>query len=378
MGRHLRVLAFIGTRPEVIKMAPVIAALRARRGLAKVRICSTGQHREMLDPLLRFFGLRPHVHLGLMRPQQSLATLSARALLAIERVIAAESPDVVLLQGDTTTAMAAGLAAFLAGVKVGHIEAGLRTYDRFAPFPEEVNRRVVSAVADFHFAPTKGAQEALAREGITPTSIFVTGNTVIDSLLETRRAVRNRQPRLPAGLSSIVGGKRTVLVTGHRRENFGPGLEAICRALVRIVDAEPDVEVVYPVHLNPNVRVPVARLLGARPRIHLIEPLSYPGFVWLLDRSFLVLTDSGGVQEEAPSMAKPVLVMRDATERPEGVAAGAVKLVGADESRIVDGVLRLLRDHRAYKGMAKVRHPYGDGHAGRRIAQVLIRECRTK
>jgi UDP-N-acetylglucosamine 2-epimerase (non-hydrolysing) len=378
MGRPLRVLAFIGTRPEVIKMAPVIGALRARRGEAKVRICSTGQHREMLDPLLHFFGLRPHVHLGLMRPQQSLATLSARALLAIERVLAAESPDVVLIQGDTTTAMAAGLATFLSGVKVGHIEAGLRTYDRFAPFPEEINRRVVSSVADFHFAPTTGARRALVREGIAASSVYVTGNTVIDSLLETRRAVRRNRPRLPSGLSSLVTRKRTILVTGHRRENFGDGLEAICRALVRIVDAEPDVEIVYPVHLNPNVRAPVMRLLGSQPRIHLIEPLPYPGFVWLLDRSFLVLTDSGGVQEEAPSLAKPVLVMRDTTERPEGVAVGAVKLVGADEPRIVKGVLQLLRDRPTYEAMARIRHPYGDGRAGKRIARILLRECGTQ
>jgi UDP-N-acetylglucosamine 2-epimerase (non-hydrolysing) len=372
MGRRLRVLAVIGTRPEVIKMAPVITALRAHKRDALVRICSTGQHREMLDPLLRVFGLRPHVYLGLMRPEQSLATLSARALLAMERVIAAERPDVVIIQGDTTTAMAAGLATFLARVKIGHIEAGLRTYDRFAPFPEEVNRRVVSAVADFHFAPTVGAREALVREGIDPSTIFVTGNTIIDSLLETRRAVRRRRPQLPTCLASIVHGKRVILVTGHRRENFGDGFEAICAALIRIADAEPDVEIVYPVHMNPSVRAPVMRLLGSHPRIHLIEPLSYPGFVWLLDRAFLVLTDSGGVQEEAPSLGKPVLVMRDTTERPEGVAAGGVKLVGADEERILRGALRLLRNRTAYEAMAQIRHPYGDGRAGKRIARVLI------
>jgi UDP-N-acetylglucosamine 2-epimerase (non-hydrolysing) len=294
----------------------------------------------------------------------------------MERVIAEERPDVVIIQGDTTTAMAEGLATFLTPVTVAHIEAGLRTYDRFAPFPEEANRRIVSAVTDFHFAPTVGARQALVREGIVPATIVVTGNTVIDSLLQTRAAVRRRPPPLPTGLVSTVAGKRVVLVTGHRRENFGDGFEAICAALVRIADAEPGVEIVYPVHMNPSVRTPVMRLLGSHPRIHLVEPLSYPGFVWLLDRAFLVLTDSGGVQEEAPSFGKPVLVMRDTTERPEGVAAGGVKLVGANEGRIVRAALRLIRDRTAYRAMAKVRHPYGDGRAGQRIARVLIKKCK--
>ena len=355
----VRLLVVFGTRPEAIKLAPVIAELRRDPASFDVRVCVTGQHREMLDQVLALFGIAPDFDLALMQHDQSLTDVAAGVLVEVRRVIDECSPRVVIGQGDTTTAMAAGLAAFYAGVDVAHVEAGLRSGDLSAPWPEEANRRLLSVVTRFHFAPTEDAREHLVREGAR--EVFVTGNTVIDALL--------RAPEVE--LPFLSPGKRLVLVTGHRRENLGDGIESICGALLDLVRAFEDIEIVYPVHLNPNVREPVHALLGDEPRIHLLEPADYATFVTLMKRATLILSDSGGVQEEAPSLGKAVLVMRDTTERPEAVRAGNVRLVGASREQIVAEAAALLRDAEKLAAMAQVRHPYGDGHAAERIAQAL-------
>lgn len=354
-----RILFVFGTRPEAIKLAPVIAELRRDPASFDVRVCVTGQHREMLDQVLALFGITPDFDLALMQPDQSLTDVAAGVLIEVRRVIGELAPRVVVVQGDTTSAMAAGLAAFYAGVDVAHVEAGLRSGDLSAPWPEEANRRLLSVVTRFHFAPTEEAREHLLREGAR--EVFVTGNTVIDALL------RVRDVELPM----LTPGRRLVLVTGHRRENFGAGLESICHALADLVREFDDVEVVYPVHLNPNVRQPVHAILGGMDRVQLIEPVDYPTFVALMKRSTLILSDSGGVQEEAPSLGKAVLVMRDTTERPEAVRAGNVRLVGTSRERIAAEAGALLRDPDRLAEMARVRHPFGDGHAAERIADVL-------
>jgi len=368
----MKVLVAFGTRPEAIKLAPVIHRLAAAPDRFRTVVCVTAQHREMLDQVLAFFAIRPDRDLGLMRPDQTLPELTAAALPAMSAVLAAERPDLVVVQGDTTTTMATALAAFYARIPLAHVEAGLRTGDRFAPFPEEVNRRITSLVADLHFAPTARARDALLAEGVAPDRVHVTGNTVVDALLAARTRVRP-----PGGaLAPLASDPRPlVLVTAHRRESFGAGLRAVCRAVRDLVERNPDLVVVLPVHLNPRVRAAVEEVLRASPacgtRLLLTEPVGYPDLVWLLDRCRLVLTDSGGIQEEAPTFRKPVLVMRDVTERPEGVAAGVARVVGTDRARIVAETERLLRDPAAYAAMAAAENPYGDGRAAERIVGVL-------
>jgi UDP-N-acetylglucosamine 2-epimerase (non-hydrolysing) len=364
-------LVVIGTRPEAIKLAPVVMELEKRPDHFVSMVCTTAQHREMLDDALEAFGIQAQYDLDIMAPGQTLAQVTARAVEGLDHVIGMERPDVILVQGDTTTAFCGALAGYYHQIRVGHVEAGLRTDNKFAPYPEEINRRLVGQLADYHFAPTEQARHALLREGVANAAIFVTGNTVIDALLWIREKVRRVRPDMPAGLAEALDGRQVVLVTGHRRESFGEGFENICEAIRQIADTFQDVIFVYPVHLNPNVREPVNRILGGHDRIRLIEPLSYAPFVWLMDRATIVLTDSGGVQEEAPSLGKPVLVMRETTERPEGIAAGNARLVGVQRERIVHELIQLLRDPEQRAAMAHVRNPYGDGHAAERIVQVL-------
>jgi UDP-N-acetylglucosamine 2-epimerase (non-hydrolysing) len=357
----LRVLAVYGTRPEAIKMAPVLAALARRPERFAVRVCTTGQHREMLDQVQDLLGLRPDLDLRLMRPDQTLNGLSAAALAAMDEVLAAEAPDWLLVQGDTTTAMAAALAAFHRRVRVGHVEAGLRTGDLGRPFPEEANRRIVDLLADALFAPTGRARGALLAEGCAPARVHVVGNTVIDAL-ET----------ISGGLSALPEPGRTeVLVTVHRRESFGAPLAEIFSALRRLAESFPDVDWIYPVHRNPNVQGPAREILGGLPNLHLHDPFDYRELVRRLMRCRFALTDSGGIQEEAPTFGKPVLVLRETTERPEGVEAGVARLVGADRETIFAEASRLLTSETAYLAMARAGNPYGDGRAGERIAAIL-------
>ena len=365
----LKVLSVFGTRPEAIKLAPVIRRLRATSGI-DAPICVTAQHRHMLDQVLHLFDLVPEHDLGLMQENQTLAGLTAAAVEGLDPVLQMESPDWVLVQGDTTTVMAASLVAFYHRIPVGHVEAGLRTDDKYQPFPEEINRRVTSVVADLHFAPTAHARDNLLREGVPDSRIRVTGNSVIDAL-QLAAAMPFDWAR--SSLAGLPEAARLVLVTAHRRENFGAPLERICGALRALAARfSPEVHFVYPVHLNPNVDEPVRAMLGQTPGITLLPPLDYLPMVNLLKRSDLVLTDSGGVQEEAPGLGKPVLVMREVTERPEGVAAGTVRLVGTDQAAIEREVARLLTDNEAYSAMAHAANPYGDGHAAERIVEALL------
>jgi UDP-N-acetylglucosamine 2-epimerase (non-hydrolysing) len=358
-----RILFVFGTRPEAIKLAPVIACLREH-----ARIAVTAQHRGMLDQVLDAFSIRPHYDLDVMRPGQSLFESTSRIVAALEPVLDAENPDFVVVQGDTTTALCGALAGFYKNVPVAHVEAGLRTGDPRQPFPEEMNRVLVSRLASLHFAPTDASAQNLIREGIDASKVFVTGNTAIDSVLYVRDAIETGafKPKLPA----LIPDKKLVLVTAHRRESFGAGFESICRALTRLA-ARPDVEVIYPVHPNPNVQNPVKRNLAAS-NARLIEPLGYIEFVALMARAYVILTDSGGIQEEAPSLGKPVLVMREKTERPEAVEAGTSLLVGTDEDRIVHETEILLDDAVEYHRRSRVHNPYGDGHASERIRDILL------
>jgi UDP-N-acetylglucosamine 2-epimerase (non-hydrolysing) len=368
-----KILVIFGTRPEAIKLFPVVRALAARPGLL-VRTCVTAQHRGLLDQVLAIADLAPDIDLDLMQPDQSLDQLTARLLTGLGEVMDREKPDRVIVQGDTATAMVGALTAYYRKVPVGHVEAGLRSGDIFHPWPEEVNRRIVAPIADQHFAPTETAANALRRENIDPATIHVTGNTVIDALIATRERIA-AEPGLAAGLDSIAerfAGKRIVLVTPHRRENFGGGMQAIARAIRRIA-ARPDVAVLFPVHPNPNVVSVMDAALGGAPNIARIDPLDYPHFIRALGMAELVLTDSGGVQEEAPALGKPVLVMRETTERPEGVEAGTARLVGTGEDTIVREVERLLDDAGAYGAMARAHNPFGDGHAAERIANIVAR-----
>ena len=367
----LKVLVALGTRPEAIKLAPVVLALNRRREFQCV-LCVTSQHREMLEPMLKFFGLSPAHDLDVMRPDQKLGELTGRVLAGMDRVLEAERPDWVVVQGDTTTAMAAGLAAYYRQIRLAHVEAGLRTNDKYSPFPEEINRRLVGALADLHFAPTFAAARNLRREGVPLRSIVQTGNTVTDALLWAAGKIRKHPPPMPAGIPPSAKGRKLVLVTGHRRENFGGGLEQICLALKAAADACPELDFVYPVHLNPNVKVPVNRLLGGHPRIFLVPPVDYPVMVALLKRAWLAVTDSGGIQEEAPTFGVPVLVTRDTTERPEGIRAGNARLVGTDGAAILRWIRKLAVDPAAYARMARARNPYGDGDAARRIVEALL------
>jgi UDP-N-acetylglucosamine 2-epimerase (non-hydrolysing) len=357
----------MGTRPEAIKLAPVVTALRGR---AEVHVLATAQHRSLLDQVLRSFAIRPDSDLNLMRPDQSLDGLTARAVVGVGSVLDRVNPAIVVVQGDTTTAFVAALAAFYRRIPVAHVEAGLRTDDRYAPFPEEMNRRLVTSLAELHFAPTRVARSNLLAEGVPSNRIAVTGNTVVDAL---RSLVGSGGLSEPAVLRRVPSAARLVLVTAHRRESQGAGLAGICAGIRRIVDAHADTVVVYPVHPNPNVSRPVRRLLGRVKRVVLCKPLEYPEFVALLARAFLVLTDSGGIQEEAPALGKPTLVLRDKTERPEAVAAGAARIVGTNPVRIALEAGRLLGSPAAYARMARVRNPFGDGRAGVRIASALCR-----
>lgn len=371
-GGKMKVLTVFGTRPEAIKMAPVVKALAADSGF-DAKVCVTAQHRQMLDQVLDIFDIRPDFDLDLMKPGQDLSDITSNVLVGMREVYKQWLPDIILVHGDTTTTLAASLSAYYAKVKVGHVEAGLRTHNKYSPWPEEMNRRVAGAVGDLHFAPTEKAQANLLREGTAPETIHITGNTVIDALLDVVDRVRvdaALKARFEAQFDFLVAEKRLVLVTGHRRENFGAGFESICTAL-RDIASRGDVQVVYPVHLNPNVQEPVRRILSGVSDVHLIAPQDYLPFVYLMDRSALLITDSGGVQEEAPSLGKPVLVMRDTTERPEAVDAGTVKLVGTDHAAIAREANRLLDDPAAYEAMARAHNPYGDGQAARRICDIL-------
>ncbi len=370
----MRILSVFGTRPEAIKMAPVVKVLEASPGIDSA-VCVTAQHRDMLDQVLKLFSITPEFDLDIMRDNQDLTHITSAVLTGLGDVLDQYQPDRILVHGDTTTTFAASLAAFYRKIPVGHVEAGLRTGDVFAPWPEEMNRRLCDTIADIYFAPTESAAANLRREGHDPANIVITGNTVIDALLDVTRRLKDDhalQGSLNEQFPFLDPARRLVLVTGHRRENFGRGFEDICHALADL-SARPDIQIVYPVHLNPNVREPVNRILKDKTNIHLIEPLNYLPFVYLMDRSFLVITDSGGIQEEAPSLGKPVLVMRDVTERPEAVAAGTVKLVGTDRALIAQECMRLLDDADAYAIMSRAHNPYGDGKASDRIVDEVIK-----
>jgi UDP-N-acetylglucosamine 2-epimerase (non-hydrolysing) len=367
-----RIGVVLGSRPEAIKLAPVIQAIRARSNLEAV-VISTGQNGQMLTPALDAFGLRPDHALQSLVPGQTLHDTASRTLLGL-RELFREQPrpfDWVVVQGDTTTAFAAALAAFYAQIPVAHVEAGLRSGRRYAPFPEEINRRLVDQLSERLFAPTQAARDQLLAEGFRPTQVHVTGNTVVDALQAARKLVRGRRISLPGVADAALAGRRMLLVTAHRQESFGPGLLSIFRALRRLVEDLPDVCVVYPPHLDPSVDGPAHEQLGGRDRIHLVPPLSYLEFVAAMERAHLVLTDSGSVQEEAPSLGKPLVVLRDVTERPEGIAAGVARLAGTSERRIYDETRRLLEDDAAYRRMATGINPYGDGRASERIVDLL-------
>jgi UDP-N-acetylglucosamine 2-epimerase (non-hydrolysing) len=381
----MKISVIFGTRPEAIKLAPVVLALRKTPGV-ECRVCVTGQHRQMLDQVLEVFAIKPDADLNLMEPNQTLARLTARAIEAIDRYLASDRPDLVLVQGDTTTVLCAALASFYHKIPVGHVEAGLRTGNLMAPWPEEANRVLATRLTTLHFAPTTTSRDNLLREGIPAASISVTGNTVIDALLLAREQVRVNPPtiaELPDFLQPATAGGNgasMVLITGHRRENFGGGFESICQAIATLAARFPEVHFVYPVHLNPNVVEPVRRILGTAgsgtKNIHLIAPQSYLPFVGLLARAKVILTDSGGVQEEAPSLGKPVLVMRETTERPEAVEAGTVRLVGTNAEKIVSEMTRLLTDQAAYLEMSRAHNPYGDGLSSDRIVRACLEHGR--
>jgi UDP-N-acetylglucosamine 2-epimerase (non-hydrolysing) len=370
----IKVMLVFGTRPEAIKMAPLALLLRADPRF-DCRICVTGQHREMLDQVLGIFDLQASYDLQIMRPNQDLSDVTSAVLLGMRDVFRAFRPDIVLVHGDTASTFAASLAAYYHQIPIGHVEAGLRTHNLYSPWPEEANRKLTGALTDLHFAPTATAAANLAREGVAGDRVYVTGNTVIDALLQVVARLGEDQAlqhEISGRLPPLGEGRRLILVTGHRRESFGGGFERICVALSRIAAANPDVEIVYPVHLNPQVQEPVNRLLGGIANVHLIEPQEYLPFVYLMNRAYMVVTDSGGVQEEAPSLGKPVLVMRDTTERPEAVEAGTVKLVGTDAGLIEREVARLLNDPEEYARMSFAHNPYGDGAASRRIVDILL------
>ena len=368
-----KVLIVFGTRPEAIKMAPLVHKLMKTDGIL-FKSCVTGQHREMLDEVLNLFGVRPDYDLNVMKKGQSLSELTSRIITGMETVLEDFNPDIVLVHGDTSTTFAASLAAYYKQIEVGHVEAGLRTGNLYSPWPEEANRKLTGCIAKYHFAPTDLAKNNLLKEGISDDCIYVTGNTVIDALLmvvERLRSDDKLRLEIEQSYRFLDPQSKLILVTGHRRENFGGGFENICCALKQIASDNPDCCVVYPVHLNPNVREPVNRILQETPNIHLIEPVSYLHFVYLMQRSYLIMTDSGGIQEEAPSIGKPVLLMRDNTERPEAVSAGTVKLVGTNIDLICGAVQKLLTDTTAYNRMSEANNPFGDGKASDRIVEIV-------
>lgn len=371
----MKAMVIFGTRPEAIKLAPVINLLKKKNNV-DLRICVTGQQREMLYQAMRVFEIDSDYDLQIMQPGQSLGDVVTRTLTALDNILDKESPDLIMVHGDTSTTFAASLAAFYKKISVAHIEAGLRTGDIYSPWPEEMNRRLTGVIAAYHFAPTLTAKNNLLQEGVSEKKIWVTGNTVIDALHEVLSMIesdKEMHKELTTRFSFLDERKKLILVTGHRRENFGEGFENICFA-IREIAARGDVEVVYPVHLNPNVQEPVRRVLANCPSVHLIEPLEYVPFVYLMNKSYMVITDSGGIQEEAPALGKPVLVMRDTTERPEAVEAGTARLVGTGKSTIVGEVNKLMDNWHEYQLMSKAHNPYGDGKAAQRIVEKLINE----
>jgi len=378
----MKVSVIFGTRPEAIKLAPVLIRLRNIRGV-QCSVCVTGQHREMLDQVLDVFRITPDHDLNIMRPDQSLSDLTARLLKSLSAYMKQERPDIVIVQGDTTTAFVGALAAFYNNIPVAHVEAGLRTGNLRSPWPEEANRILVSRLAEFHFAPTNVSRDNLLKEGIPAKKIFVTGNTVIDALKFIAKKVRISSPSIPGSIRNAItkrNGGGFVLITGHRRENFGRGLSSICKAIIVLADKFPDVQFIYAIHLNPNVRRVVLEFLGSKrigksqKNVHLIEPVPYPSFVFLMDRCRMVLTDSGGIQEEAPSLGKPVLIMRDTTERSEVIRVGAAKLIGTNENVIVREVSRLLTDEKTYSEMSCAHNLYGNGDASKKILAILLKK----
>ena len=368
----MKILFIYGTRPEAIKMAPLVKAFQRHPDAFIVKVCLTGQHREMLRQVNEFFEINADYDLYLMQPGQSLAEFNARCMAALDPIIEQDKPDLVFVQGDTTSVLVGAIASYYRNVPVAHLEAGLRSGDMYSPFPEEMNRRLAGQIATWHFAPTQVAADNLTREGIT-ANVYVVGNTVIDALKLGLELIKTKgDAAYRAEFSYLDPSRRVVLVTGHRRESFGDGFERICAALIRLTLEHPDLQIVYPVHLNPNVREAVWRTLGKIPSIHLIEPIGYPSMIWLLNRSTIVLTDSGGIQEEAPALGKPVLVMRDKTERVEGIESGMAKLVGTDPEKIVMEAGKLLNDVGAYAAMVKAVNPYGDGTTSEQIVKILL------
>ncbi len=364
-------LIIFGTRPEAIKMAPLVKEFKKQTEF-DTKVCVTAQHREMLDQVLTFFDIQPDYDLNLMKPDQNLYTLTADIITEMKAVLDDFNPDYIYVHGDTTTTMAASIAGFYSGAKICHVEAGLRTQNKRSPFPEEINRQVTGRIADYHFAPTEQSKNNLVAENVIEENILITGNTVIDALLYSSEKVEEIQNDEVEALKKILDtDKKLILVTGHRRENHGQGFINICEALKEIATANSDVQIIYPVHLNPNVKGPVYEILSGIDNIRLINPLAYPAFVWLMTQSYMIITDSGGVQEEAPSLGKPVLVMRDTTERPEAVEAGTVILVGTDKNKIVSETQSLLDDLQRYKSMSSLHNPYGDGKACERIVKFI-------
>lgn len=366
-------LIIFGTRPEAIKMAPLVNEFKKHLDKFDTRVCVTAQHREMLDQVLDFFEIKPHYDLDLMKHDQNLYSLTSDIVMGLKPILEDFKPDYVYVHGDTTTTMASSIAAFYSGAKICHVEAGLRTNDKYSPFPEEINRQVTGRIADYHFTPTEESRKNLLKENVADKSILVTGNTVIDALLESTTIVKFIENTEIERLKTIVDfDKRIVLVTGHRRENHGNGFIKICEALKEIAESNNNIQIIYPVHLNPNVKGPVYEILSGIENVKLIEPLAYPAFVWLMNQSYLIITDSGGVQEEAPSLGKPVLVMRDTTERPEAVNAGTVILVGTNKDKIINECNALLCSESKYENMSALHNPYGDGNASKRIVEYII------
>ena len=365
------ILLIFGTRPEAIKMAPLVKEFQKYPEFFNSKVCVTAQHREMLDQVLDFFEINPDYDLDLMKPKQNLYVLTSTIIEGLKPILEKYSPDYVFVHGDTTTSMASSLASFYFGAKVCHVEAGLRTNNKQSPFPEEINRQITARICNYHFAPTENSKKNLLKENISEKSILVTGNTVIDALIKSVKKVNENPSELIKNLSKKIGNQELVLVTGHRRENHGKGFERICKALKRIAKDDINRLIIYPVHLNPKVQEPVKRILTGINNVILIDPLAYQDFIWLMNRSKIIITDSGGVQEEAPSLGKPVLVMRDNTERPEAVEAGTVILVGTDEDLIVSKTLDLLNNDESFERMSKLHNPYGDGLASNRIVDFL-------
>lgn len=369
--KMIKNLIVFGTRPEAIKMAPLVKAFQ-KDDAFETKVCVTAQHREMLDQVLEFFDIRPDFDLDLMKPNQNLFTLTADIITGLKPVLEEFKPDYVYVHGDTTTTMASSIASFYSGAQVCHVEAGLRTHNKRSPFPEEINRQIAGRICDYHFAPTEASRQNLLNENISDSHVLVTGNTVIDALFESSERVKDlNNPEINSLKKVLEADKKLILVTGHRRENHGQGFINICEALKEIAISNPDVQIIYPVHLNPNVKKPVYEILSDVANIKLIDPLAYPAFVWLMNEAYLIITDSGGVQEEAPSLGKPVLVMRDTTERPEAVDAGTVILVGTDKNKIISEGQDLLNNTDRYQAMSALHNPYGDGKACERIVEFI-------